>query len=126
MTQKDVQTSTNVVAGTLLLENQFIHVLIDLGATHSFVTKIIENKLKKPPVKLENLISISLRDAVYVEHLYNEVKISIGEYDIEVNVMPKELHHFYLILGMDWLSNNRAKMDFFSKTVNLQRLDKEG
>jgi len=100
--------------------------LIDLGATHSFVTKIIENKLKKPPVKLENLISISLRDAVYVEHLYNEVKISIGEYDIEVNVMPKELHHFYLILGMDWLSNNRAKMDFFSKTVNLQRLDKEG
>jgi len=100
--------------------------LIDVGATHSFVAKIIENKLKKPPTKLENLISISLRDAVYVEHLYNKVKISIGEYNMEVNVMPIELHHFDLILGMDWLSNNRAKMDFFSKTMTLQRLDKEG
>ena len=84
--------------------------------------KIIENKLKKPPTKLENLISISLRDAVYVEHLYNEVKISIGEYNMEVNVMPIELHHFDLILGMDWLSNNRAKMDFFSKNSDFTKI----
>jgi hypothetical protein len=60
---------------------------------------------------------------VYVEHFCKEVKISIERYYMEVNVMSIELHDFDLILGMDWLSNHKAQIYCFSKTMTLQGSD---
>ncbi|XP_057482044.1 uncharacterized protein LOC130768977 [Actinidia eriantha] len=40
MTQKDSQTTPNAVTGTLLVNNEKAYVLIDPGATHSFVSTI--------------------------------------------------------------------------------------
>jgi hypothetical protein len=40
-----------------------------------------------------------------------------------VDLLPPELHDFDVILGMDCLSMNKARMDFFVKTVTLQGLD---
>jgi hypothetical protein len=54
--------------------------------------------------------------------MYKGVKITIGEYDTKVDVMPLELHNFDIILGMNWLSNYRAKMDCFIKKVTLRGL----
>jgi hypothetical protein len=39
--------------------------------------------------------------------------------DIEVELIPIELHDFDLLLGMDWLSLYRAKVNCFAKTVTL-------
>jgi hypothetical protein len=105
----------------LLLEDHFVYVLIDPGAIHFFVERKIKNKLKKQPFKLEKrfLIIIPLGDVVVVEHVYRGVKITIEGYDTEVDVMPLELHDFDVILRMDWLSNHRAQMDCFTKTVTL-------
>jgi hypothetical protein len=106
----------------LLLEDHFVYVLIDPGAIHFFVERKIKNKLKKQPFKLEKrfLIITPLGDVVVVEHVYRGVKITIEGYDIEVDVMPLELHDFDVILRMDWLSNHRAQMDCFTKTVTLR------
>ena len=38
MTQKDSQATPNAVTGTLLVNNEKAYVLIDPGATHSFVS----------------------------------------------------------------------------------------
>ena len=40
MTQKDAQTTPNVVTGMLSVANKQAYVLIDPGATHSFVSSI--------------------------------------------------------------------------------------
>lgn len=100
MTQEDVWAATDVVVGTSLLENQYVHILMDLGATYSFMARKIENILKKQPIKLEKgfFISTSLGDVVLVEHMYKSVKVTIEGYGMEVNVMPLELHDFDLIL----------------------------
>ena len=37
MTQKDGQATPNAVTGTLTINSEKAYVLIDLGATHSFV-----------------------------------------------------------------------------------------
>ena len=94
-----------------------MHVLIDPGAIHFFVARKIKNRLKKQPMKLEKgfLSSIPLGDAVLIEHMYKGVKIVIRGYDMEVNVMPLELHDFDLILGMDWLSNHKLKLIVLKK-----------
>jgi len=87
---KDVRIATYVVADTLLLENQSVYALIDFGATHFFVVRKIENKLKRKSLKLEKrfLISTHLGDVVTIEHIYKVVKITIGGYDTKVDVMP--------------------------------------
>jgi tartrate dehydratase beta subunit/fumarate hydratase class I family protein len=113
MTQEDVWVATDVVVGTSLLENQYVHVLMDLGATYSFMARKIKNILKKQPIKLEKgfFISTSFGDVVLVEHMYKSVKVTIEGYGMEVNVMPLELHDFNLILEIDWLSNHKHQMD---------------
>jgi len=39
ITQDDMRSTTDIVAGTLLLKSQHVYTLIDLGATHSFVAR---------------------------------------------------------------------------------------
>jgi hypothetical protein len=40
--------------------------------------------------------------------------------ELRADLMPLALDDFDLILGMDWLSRHRARVDCFTKTVNLQ------
>ena len=126
MTQEDVQAVMNIVTGTSLLENQYVNVLMDLGAKYSFMARKIKNILKKHPVKLEKrfFISTSLGDVVIVEHMYKNVKVTIKGFDMEVNVMPLELNDFDLILEIDWLSNHKNQMDLKKKkTMTLYGID---
>jgi hypothetical protein len=45
--QEEVRVASDVVVGTLLMNNFNVHVLFDPGATHSFIDKRIVIKLGK-------------------------------------------------------------------------------
>jgi hypothetical protein len=45
LTQEEVRAASDVVAGTLPMNNFNVHVLFDPGATHSFIAKRIVIKL---------------------------------------------------------------------------------
>lgn len=49
-------------------------------------------------------------DVISVGHIYiyKGVRVTIKSQDIEVELIPIELHDFDLLLGMDWLSLYRA------------------
>jgi hypothetical protein len=47
LTQEEVRVATDVVTGTLLINNLNVHVLFDPGVTHSFIARKIFNKLGK-------------------------------------------------------------------------------
>lgn len=100
----------NVLACTLLLYFQQAYCLIDLNATHFFVARKIEGKLKVQLIKLEKRFKISkpLEDVMLVGYTYKGTRITIEEYNMKVNLLPLELHHFDLIQGMDWLSTYKA------------------
>jgi hypothetical protein len=40
--------------------------------------------------------------------MYKKVQINISGCELKVDVLPLELHDFNVILGMDWLSTNKA------------------
>lgn len=46
MTQDDVDNTNDVVTGTVLFNKMCAYVLFDCGATHSFVSKRFDKKLK--------------------------------------------------------------------------------
>jgi hypothetical protein len=55
--------------------------------------------------------------------MYKGVMVKIKGLDVDVNLTPLEFHDFDLILGMDWLSEHKAQIDSFAKTVTIQGID---
>jgi hypothetical protein len=122
MTQEEVRVALNVVAGTLQLNSLPVHVLIDPGATHSFVANKIMGKIGKRPSRVKRgfMISTPLSEVVVIDVVYKGIVISIDGLELGVDLIPLELQDFEVIPGMDWLSVYKAQMDCFAKTVTLQ------
>jgi hypothetical protein len=55
--------------------------------------------------------------------MYKGVQLVINGCEMKVDLLPLELHDFDVILGMDWLSMNKAQMDCFAKTVTFHGTD---
>ena len=99
-----------------------MHVLFDLGATHSFIAKRIVTKLRKGVEKVEKgfLIGTPMGNMVEKNILYVDVGVSLSRYETEVDLIPLELHDFDIIIGMNWLSKYKALIDCYAKTVTFQ------
>ena len=99
-----------------------VYTLIDPGASHSFVSCRIVERLHVVPHKLRIGVTINtpLRENINIDDIYRGVKLYIGGLELSVDLMPLELYDFDLILGMDWLSKYRAQVDCFTKTVTIQ------
>jgi len=122
MTYEDVGAVPDVVAGTLQLDTMQVYALIYPGASHSFVSYRIVNNLH---VLFSNLgvgviVSTPLGENIHINDIYRGVKLYIGGLELRVDFMPLKLYDFDLILGMDWLSKHKARVDCFTKTVTIQ------
>jgi len=119
LTQEEARAVSDVVAGTLLLNDFNVHVLFDPGATHSFIAKRIVTKLRKGVEIVEKgfVIGTLMGDMVETNIMYVDVGISLSGYEIEVDLIPLELHDFDIILCMNWLSKYKALIDCYAKTI---------
>ena len=66
------------------------------------------------------VVSTPLRKNISIDKVYKGVILNIKGAKLRADLMPLALDDFDLILGMDWLSIYRARVDCFIKTVNLQ------
>jgi len=122
MTQKDVRAASDVVAGMLQMNDYQMHVLFDSGATHSFIANKNVTKLSKETKKVEKrfIIGTPLGETVETNIVFEGVGININECELKADLIPLELSDFDIILGMDWLGKNKARLDCFTKTVTFQ------
>nr|GEU66510.1 retrotransposon protein, putative, Ty3-gypsy subclass [Tanacetum cinerariifolium] len=90
----DANSGSNVVTGTFLLNNHYTSVLFDLGADQSFMSTTFSTLL--------DIISDTL-DISYAVELAEE----------------RNLDSFDVIIGMDWLANNRAVIVCDEKIVRI-------
>jgi len=88
----------------LLMNNFNVHVLFDLGATYSFIAKRIIAKLRMGVGVVEKgfIIGTPMGNMVEKNIVYVSVRVSLSGYEIEVDLIPLELHGFNIILGMNW------------------------
>jgi len=63
------------------------------------------------------LLGTPLGETVETDVVFEGVKIGINGYEVEVDLIPLELNNFDIILGMNWLGKNKARLDCFTKTV---------
>ena len=123
MTQQAADASPDVVTGTISLFDTDAHVLVDSGATHSFISReIIERVgIEMRPTECSMVVSLPTGDSLIANRVYRGSKVTVASHDFEVDLIVLDIHDFEIILGMDWLSRHHATMDFYKKEVKFCR-----
>ena len=123
MTSHEALATPDVVIGTLSILGDDARVLIDPGATHSFISREYVTRVKATPVPLGCGLEIATPtgESLWPSQMLKGSLFSIEGQDMEADLIIIDLKGLDVILGMDWLASNYASMDCFRKEVILRR-----
>ncbi|XP_076955790.1 uncharacterized protein LOC143630750 [Bidens hawaiensis] len=121
MNARKARKDSSVVTGTFLVNDHYAYVLFDTGADFSFVSKKFESLLNIKPSKLENKYSIELANGKLIKtgEIIRNCSIQLKNKKFKIDLLPVELGSFDIVVGMDWLSKNQAKIVCFEKLVRM-------
>nr|GEU64751.1 putative reverse transcriptase domain-containing protein [Tanacetum cinerariifolium] len=100
----------NVVTGTFLLNNRYATMLFDSGANKSFVDIKFSHLIDIKHVKLNSSYEVKLADrkVVSTNSVLRGCTLNLLDHLFDIDLMPKELGMFDVIVGMDWLLERDA------------------
>ena len=115
----DVQNTETVVSGILSICAQNAYVLIDSGSTHSYVSHAFSRKLNRPLEPMNYLLAVSspVGGSMTCAYMYPACEIIVGDMHLFIDLLPLNIDHFDIILGMDWLQKYHATIDCVTKQV---------
>nr|XP_027078768.1 uncharacterized protein LOC113702032 [Coffea arabica] len=121
MGQQEVTDPSAVIEGTLFLFRRTVNVLIDPGATHSFVNPAfmahIDVKAEKLPYDLEIKTPITNK-SLLANMVYKGCEVWIGERKLLVSLIKLSFQGYDVILDMDRLAKYHAQLDCRTKKVD--------
>jgi predicted aspartyl protease len=122
--QEDYQSHMIEVEGKI--DNHPIAILIDSGASHSYIDpKLIEIfKLKKCKHEKSWLVQLATGTKRRINELVKEFPINMNGTNTKeyLNIIP--LGSYDCLIGMDWLENHHVVLDCYNKVFTC--LDEEG
>ena len=123
MTSQEALATPDVVTGTLSIFGDDARVLIDPGATHSFISREYVTRVEATPVPLSCGLEIATPtgESLWPSQMLKGSLFSIEGQDMEADLIVIDLKGLDVILGMDWLASNYASMDCFGKEEILRR-----
>ena len=123
MTRQEAQATPDVVTGTLSIFGDDARVLIDLRATHSFISRGYVARVGMTPVPLGCGLEIATPTgkSLWPSQMLKGSLFSIEGQVMESDLILVDLKGLDVILGMDWLASNYASMDCFRKEVIFRR-----
>ncbi|KAJ1415419.1 Zinc finger, CCHC-type [Sesbania bispinosa] len=106
MTRQDAHASNAMVTGILSICSRDAHVLLDPGATHSFVSLTFATQLGKSPSSLDEtlVVTTSIEEILLADYVHRSCVVSIGGKELFANPIALDMVDFDVILGMDWES----------------------
>ncbi|KAL5564046.1 hypothetical protein UlMin_033793 [Ulmus minor] len=122
MTKEDVETSPTVVTGIMFVHENPAYVLIDSGATHSFINPMLVKKLEKSLSILDAPFCVSMPSGKCLEasSILKDCPLLIEGHVLTADLVVLGIHDFDIILGMDWLSKHYATIECHEKEVLFQ------
>ncbi|XP_071928109.1 uncharacterized protein [Coffea arabica] len=121
--QRPVPDSAEVVEGTIPVFHCLARILIDPGATHSFINPEFMCGIDINPVTLSYELEVSTptRDQCLTSSkMYTNCEIWIGERKLLGNLISLAIKGYDVILGMDWLARYEAQLDCKRKIVEFR------
>ncbi|XP_074342478.1 uncharacterized protein LOC141680048 [Apium graveolens] len=125
MTMNDAVQDTDVVAGILTINSLEVKVLMDSGATRSFISENGVDSLKCVPYPLESslLIEVANQGRVTTNNICPNCDVVMEGRNFSADLVPFKLEKFDIILGMNWLENHDGQIECRSKKVKLRSKD---
>ncbi|KAL6286303.1 hypothetical protein ACE6H2_010693 [Prunus campanulata] len=122
MTQQEAQATPYVTTGMIPIFGYLAHVLIDLGATHSFIAHnfIPYANVRPTPMTWSFSISLPTGDAFYADWVFRNCYVQVEDAWMEADLIPLDFVDLDIILGMDWQEKHHASVDCFRKEVVLR------
>ena len=107
----------------ILVFDHDAHILIDPGATHSFISMgFISNvNVESQPIDCSIVVSLPTGDSRLAESVYMDSRVIIGGQEFLADLILLDIDDFDVILGMDWLSRHHATVDCYRKEVRFCR-----
>ncbi|XP_027120450.2 uncharacterized protein [Coffea arabica] len=115
-----VPDSSEVVEGTLPIFHRLVKVLIDPGATHSFVNPTFMSGIDVKPVRLPFDLEVRTpmdNKNVITSLAYKNCEFWIGKRKMLVDLISLDIKDYDVIIGMDFLGHHHAKLDCQAKVV---------
>lgn len=99
-----------------------MHVLIDLGYTHSFVTHGFIHDACTTLVHMEYILTVStpLGKTMLAELVCKICTLRIRDRELTINFILLDLDNFDIILGIDFLASYHATIHYYTKEVIFQ------
>ncbi|GAV71880.1 zf-CCHC domain-containing protein/RVP_2 domain-containing protein [Cephalotus follicularis] len=121
LTQTEIPESTSVVGGTVYVYGFSARVLMDSGASHSFIASRFASCLDVFPDDMPYVLDVSTPTggSMCTYAMYRDCEISMAGVTVYADLIVLPLHDFDVILRMDWLSAYRVHMDCYNKVVDL-------
>ena len=111
---------TEVVEGTIPVFHRLAKILIDPGATHSFVSPTfmlgIDVKVERLPYDLE-VRTPTGNQTLFANEVYENCDLWIGERKLVVDLISLVIKGYDVILGMDWLAHYHGQVDCRLKVI---------
>ncbi|GJU40554.1 putative reverse transcriptase domain-containing protein [Tanacetum coccineum] len=118
---EEARQDLNIVTGMFTLNNHFATTLFDFGANYSFVSTTFIPLLDIEPNDLgfRYKIEIASGHLVEIEKVIKGCKLEIEGHVFDIDLIPFRHGSFDVIIGMDWLSNYKAKIICHEKVVRI-------
>ncbi|GJY22475.1 reverse transcriptase domain-containing protein [Tanacetum coccineum] len=118
---EEAHQDPNIVTGTFTLNDHFATTLFDSSADYSFVSITFSLLLGLEPSDLgfKYEIEIPSRQLVEIDKVIKGCKLEIEGHIFDIDLIPFGHGSFDVIIGMDWLSNNKAEIIFHEKVVRI-------
>ncbi|XP_073133784.1 uncharacterized protein [Henckelia pumila] len=122
MTHDQVDPDSAIVTGMIRIAGLPAFVLIDSGATHSFISINFMIKLEVLPDESISKFCVSLPSGEELESssVVRNCKVQIQSLVLCADFIVLKMVDFDAIFGMDWLSRHEAIIDCKRKTVSLK------
>jgi predicted aspartyl protease len=108
------------------IENQPITILIDSGASHTYINANIVKifHLQRSRHKKSWLVQLATGAKRKTNELVKDCQIDMNGLNtkVDVNIIPLGSHDY--LIGMDWLEKHHVVLDYYNKTITC--LDEEG
>ena len=111
-----------MVQGTIFIFHRLGKVLIDPGATHSFVNLNFMSEIDLKPIKLPYDLKVRTPtgdQSLITKLIYKDCEIWVGEQKLLTDLMDLAIRKYDVILRMDWLAGYNAQLNCKTKTVEL-------
>ncbi|GJW35255.1 putative reverse transcriptase domain-containing protein, partial [Tanacetum coccineum] len=111
----------NVVTDTYSLNNLYANVLFDSGNDFSFIsTKFAPLLNEKPSIANPGyVIEVANGKKEEVNRIFRGCRLELGDSIFPIDLIPLRQGSFDVIVGMDWLSNQKAVIVCHEKVVRI-------